>query len=326
MKWSVIGLLLLGVAAAICAVVLMSSLVSRPGIVVLPGTNQRVAVLVAKTDLPALSSVPDDAVATTTMAQNMAPADSLSEPVQVVGKVLAMPMTKGQAFTAAVFAPRGSGWNLAAQLPEGKRAVMVTLSNAASLGGLLYPGARLDVLASFSVPSGGAGRAVSITLLQNVEVLAVEGDTIGSGSPSAGQVAPKAQGAPAPAPPQNMRITLLLTPQQAEALQVAGSYGNLSLALRNPHDAAEPRQDALFLREGQLATISGDGSVAAPPPVSQLSPATATQPTRATQSVFDGKPSGQQWDVMILRGSTAEVHSFPVPKGSQTGGDNDVRN
>jgi pilus assembly protein CpaB len=331
MKWSVVGLALLGIAAAICAAVLMASWGGRPGTVALPGNNQgqRITVLVAGTDLPALSAVPDNAVAKTAVAQNLAPVDSYSEPVQVVGKVLAVPMTKGQAFTAAVFAPRGSGWSLAAELPEGKRAVMVTLANAGSLGGLLYPGARVDVLASFSVESGSTGRAVSTTLLQSVEVLAVEGETIATEpiSPS-GAGSKLLQAGTTAALPQNIRITLLLDPKQAQELQVANAYGSISLALRNPHDSAEEiRQSVMLLKEGHLATGSGEGLVVGPPQV-QPPPTTITpaQSPKSAQTLFDAKPSGQQWDVTVLRGSAAEVHSFPVLKGSHVGGDNDVRN
>jgi pilus assembly protein CpaB len=327
MKWSVVGLALLGVAAALCAAVLMASLRNRPATLVLPGAgqSQRVTVLVAQSDLPALRAVPADAVTTTTMAQNQAPDEYFSEPAQIIGKVLAAPVKKGQAFSASLFATRGSGSNLAATLPDGKRAVMVSLSNAGSLGGLLYPGARVDVLASFAVQSAATGRAMSTTLLQGIEVLAIEGETVGTDPATPAPTGSK----PSPNGPtitQNVRITLLLTPPQAEALQVAASYGNISLSLRNPTDSQEVRQNITLLKEGQLSSISG-GDLGMNPPPGPANQVALPPQSPATQPLFAVRPPAPPpWDVTVLRGSAAEVHSFPVSKSSNVGGDNDEGN
>jgi pilus assembly protein CpaB len=327
MKWSVIGLVLLGVAAAVCAAVLTVALGVRTRQIALPGAESgaRVTVIVAEADLPALSVVTAAAVTKKQLARESAPSDYFSDPVQIVGKVLALPMTAGQPFTAACFISRGPGSNLAAALPEGKRAVTVTLTDAASLGDLIYPGATVDVIASFRIQhESGGGQALSSALLQGIEVLAVEGETVGSDHPL-DQASAKVQGKIASGA-QSLRVTVLVTPKQAEALQLAMIYGNISLAMRNPKDTSSNGLEVTLLNEGQMGPMGSwvpfaplptpTTPVVAPPPPTPAEPA-ATSP-RPGASVFD-KPSTGLWDVTILRGSASESRSYPAPKSSHPG-------
>ena len=326
MKWSVIGLVLLGVAAAVCAAVLTVALGVRHGQISLPGAESgtRVTVMVAEEDLPALSIVTDSAVIKKALSRESAPSDYFSDPVQVVGKVLALPVTAGQPFTAACFTSRGPGSNLAAALPQGKRAVTVMLTDAASLADLIYPGATVDVIGSFRIQhDGGGGRALSSALLQGIEVLAVEGETIGADHP-VDQASSKVQSRVASGA-QNLRVTLLVTPKQAEALQLATIYGNISLAMRNPKDTSGNGLEVTLLNEGQLAPLGSWASVGPPPtpatPVAPPPPTPTDQaatPPRPGASVFDKPPTGL-WDITILRGSASESRSYPAPKSSHPG-------
>jgi pilus assembly protein CpaB len=87
-----------------------------------------------------------------------------------------------------------------------------------SFDGLLRPGDRVDVLLSPADPN-----ALAKTLLENVLVLTV-GGKLGQDESDAEQAAG--------------RVTLSVTPAQAELLAPQEGEGSLRLALRNPQDIA----------------------------------------------------------------------------------------
>jgi pilus assembly protein CpaB len=102
---------------------------------------------------------------------------------------------------AMVFSARGSG-------------------GASSFGGLLRPGDRVDIL--HTPGHGSSGGPVTITLLQNVVVLAVGGDT-GGGNEGGGAY-------------NGRVITVSVTPEQAQLILHASTEGPLDVVLRNPED------------------------------------------------------------------------------------------
>ena len=111
------------------------------------------------------------------MAADQAPPGAITNPVQVVGKVLLVGVIKGQPFTAESFASKESAASLAAAVRSGMPAVGVSLSDYEAISGLLYPGSVVDVLFSFKGSQEG-GETISTTLLKGVQVLAVEDRTI----------------------------------------------------------------------------------------------------------------------------------------------------
>ena len=116
----------------------------------------------------------------------------------------------------------GSGFGLAPKVPVGMRAMSVRVNDVIGVSGFVLPEARVDVLVTGS-PRGGnpaAGRMTK-TILSNVRVI------------SAGEnLEPDASGRP-----QRVAVvTLLVTPEQAELLTLAGSQGRLQMVLRNSRD------------------------------------------------------------------------------------------
>lgn len=126
------------------------------------------------------------------------------------------------------------GGGLAELVPEGKRAVSVAISNAASAGGLVSPGDHVDVIAIFSEElRGEAGTAI---VAENVEVLALSqlvlGDQLGEGETS-----PTADSGPTQI---NATVTVAASFDDAQRIALAESYGELRVLLRNPDDDSEP--------------------------------------------------------------------------------------
>jgi pilus assembly protein CpaB len=113
----------------------------------------------------------------------------------------------------------GSGIGLSTKIPPGMRATAIKSNEIVGVAGFLYPGSHVDVLATINMP-GGAGNLTQ-TVLQDVEVL------------TAGQtIEPDPQGKPQ----QVDVVTLLLTPEDSQKLQLASTQGAIQFILRNGTD------------------------------------------------------------------------------------------
>ena len=113
----------------------------------------------------------------------------------------------------------GSGIGLATKIPPGMRATAVRSNEIVGVAGFLYPGSHVDVLATCTVP--GVPGQVTLTVLQDVEVL------------TAGQtIEPDPQGKPQ----QVNVVTLLLSPEDSQKIQLASTQGVIQFVLRNGTD------------------------------------------------------------------------------------------
>jgi pilus assembly protein CpaB len=257
MKWAVIILLILGVLAALFTAVLVGTLRNDPDNTA-NGVAQKIKVVLAKKDLPAMSVVGSDDVYADSILKKDIPSGCLFEPVQAIGNVLAVPVVKGQILTTHGFVVKGSKSQLAAAIPKGMRAITVVLSESGVTGGLLYPGCIVDVLASFRLDGNDRdkGQALSTTLLQGIQVLAVEDVSVVSRDEIKQEFMTTRRSANS-----KMTVSLMVNPRQAEALQLARTYGTLSMSMRNPLDRDPMDSDTTVLSQGQLAKY---GSVLTP--------------------------------------------------------------
>jgi len=317
MKLQFVGLAAVGVVAALSAAVLVARAQSATG-----GADEaEVEVLVASRGLSAITTLESSGVTTKRVAKSQAPKDALSDPVQVLGQVLAVPMVEGQPFTATCFAGDGSGVQLAANLKNGMRAVSVALADYAVLDGLLYPGSRVDVIASFDMRSKGSRTmgVISKTLLRGIEVLAVENKTANAPKEGEGGDSKNAR----KAGDRRHRVTLLVNDTQAQSLQLAMDHGVVTLALRNPTDTAEVTEQITKLTdlgielEDPWEPETGEGSaVTAPAPVQVVEAAPPAVPAP------EAAPKVRMWNTVVLKAGNATTMSFPIPKG---GPDSDLR-
>ncbi len=147
------------------------------------------------------------------------PNGSFQNPQEVVGRPVISNILADEPVIAGRLAERGSGFGLAPVIPPGMRAVAVKVNEVVGVAGFVLPGMRVDVLVTVR-PPGDAGARTS-TILENVPVL------------SAGkQIQADASGQAVNVPV----VTLLVTPDQAELLTLAGNEGHIQLVLRNSGD------------------------------------------------------------------------------------------
>ena len=109
---------------------------------------------------------------------------------------------------------------LSGLIKNGMRAITVRLQRGSTLGGLLRPGDRIDLLLRASKDEGN----VVMPLLQNVLVLAV-GSDIGRNADNVIEMVMSGSD-----------VTLSVTVPQSQALALAQGEGSISATLRNPND------------------------------------------------------------------------------------------
>ncbi|MCE5229813.1 Flp pilus assembly protein CpaB [bacterium] len=254
MKKSIVVLVVLGVMAAVAAAVLTASISARANSQA--KSEPITKVLVAAQKIEPMTVLDLKMLLVREVPRKQAPPNAYSDPVQVVGKLVSAPLAEGQAVMPANFAPRGAGLELASQLSPGMRAVAVSLNVPSSLKGLLYPGSVVDVVVSFKLQSNNTalGEAVATTILEKVQILAVDNELV---APPEAAEANGVKKAEKPATTTNQcLVTFKVDSQQAEALQLATEYGKVSLALRNPNDKAPIDKNATLLSQGKLAGMA----------------------------------------------------------------------
>ncbi len=259
---------------------------------------EQATIVVASQTLPARTIVTEKMVQTRKIDPAAMPKDSLRDPAQVVGRVLLVAMENAQPFTAVAFAPEGSGAQMAASLPQGKRAMSFPVVGSSGLRGLLYPGSVVDVLASMPCDSGGD--AMSVTLLEGIEVLAVEAKTVYAGDDASAETKTSKVAAAAL---DRMTVAVLVDGEQAQRLQLAMKHGTLSLALRNPLDNRKPASKPTHL----LAMMGRDE------PAPKLQPLPATQPAMVAATAKPA-PLPPAWVTTVITGGQVQTVNFPAEK------------
>ena len=146
-------------------------------------------------------------------------------------RVLKTNLVPGEIVTEAKLAPHGTMGGMSALISEGKRAITVRVNDVIGVAGFALPGNYVDVIVHTEreAPQGEQVQrgmlSVSKIVLERILVLAVAQEV------SRDETKPKVVNA----------VTLEVTPEQAENLDLARGVGTLSLALRNQVDATLPK-------------------------------------------------------------------------------------
>jgi pilus assembly protein CpaB len=158
------------------------------------------------------------------------PADSVPKGAftdlqKLAGRVLKSSVLLGEPVSETKLAPTGTLGGLSALIAEGKRAITVRVNDVVGVAGFALPGNYVDIIVSTqkdAPPGVSAARETNISkiVLERILVLAVAQEV------SRDETKPKVVNA----------VTLEVTPEQAEKLDLARSVGTLSLVLRNQID------------------------------------------------------------------------------------------
>lgn len=233
---------------------------------------------VVPTVVAARDIAPGERLTATDLAPSKAPAalvptGSFQNPGDLADRVALTGMVRGQAVLENLLAPIGTAAGVQALIPPGMRAITLQVNEFSGLAGLLVPGCRVDII---SVIRNDEQRdSIARTIVQNVEVRAV-GRQVAPTTPPPAETGP---GAPPVVIANN--VTLLVTPEQAEAVQLASVGGSPWLVLRNSKD------DEPFVTDGtSTADLRGDKGATFGPDSTKLAFTPPALPEPATP-VFD---------------------------------------
>jgi pilus assembly protein CpaB len=196
-------------------------------------------------------------------------------------------MVAGQTVLETLLAPAETGAGLQALVPRGMRALTIEVNEMSGVAGQLTPGSRVDVIATLTGVDARQD-VVTRTVAQAVPVTAV-GQRVAK--PAGAQPA----GAAAEAPQVTKSVTLLVTPQQAELIQLVSSAARCTLALRGSRDRESFESEGVSL--SQLR-----GQVENELPVTPVTVTPATVPVVQVPNVVkpgDKRPKTRTVEVIV---------------------------
>jgi pilus assembly protein CpaB len=155
---------------------------------------------------------------------DITPPKVVSNAQQLQGRVVTVPISKGEPILESKLAPEGTAAGLSGLLDHNMLAVTVKTDEVSGVAGFVNPGDRIDVLVELPKGGGKDGEDhYSKIILQNLKVLSK-----GQVWDQTGEKKPKVV----------PTVTLEVSPEQAEMLNLATFQGKIRLALRNQANKA----------------------------------------------------------------------------------------
>jgi len=178
-------------------------------------------VVVAAGDIQLGSRLTSQMLKTVDWPSGSIPPGAIAKADALEDRVVKTSILRGEPILDAKLAPVGTKGGLSAVIPEGKRAMTVRVNDVIGVAGFALPGNYVDIVVNTQLDGkGGGDRQISKIVLEHILVLAVAQEA------NRDETKPRVVNA----------VTLELTPEQAEKLDLARSVGTLSLVLRNQVD------------------------------------------------------------------------------------------
>ena len=252
-----------------------------------------------------------DRLTTAAIAASNVPAGAFTNPDLIAGRVSVVPIIPGQTILEQFLAPKGAGSGLQALVPSGMRAITIDVSESSGLAGMLIPGCHVDVVAT-SLASDNPDRSMSRTIVQNLQVVAV-GQRLSGPRPEAERETALTR-----------TVTLLATPHDSQAIDLAIATSRLRLVLRATGDASDVDDDSVL-----MADLRGGASIVIPTTVPQNANANSNssqqQPT-TQPAVVNADDGTERHVVRLIEGSRERQVIFkdkrPDPASESAATDN----
>jgi len=189
--------------------------------------------LVAVQDIPKNFKLDETMVKVEDIPRHWRQPGALTQFEDILGQISANPIQAGeQVLLTKLVSLEDAG--LAYKIPKKKRAIAVAVYDVNAVGGHVKPGNYVDLLGSFDFGSGDKADLRTVTLFQNVHVLAV-GDDLGQTVPQnqAGQSNVGAENFARQTQINNGTIVVSLSPLDCQKVVLAQEMGTLTLTLRS---------------------------------------------------------------------------------------------
>ena len=314
----------LGLVAAIVA----SQLVNQKQVVVGKGETLQAAmdlrdVVVAKRDVPPGGTLSADDLVIAHIDAKAAPFNPITDPTKYYGRVAKIQIPRGQLLAETSLAESGVSGGLPGVIPVGFRAMTLEVNEFSGVAGLLEPGNHVDILArvaeSDNAAASGNTAQMTRTVVQNVTVIAVGPSLTSKQSQSVDPaLAPVVPDAAPAARPLARSITILVTPDDAEKIDLAAATNQARFALRASND-----DKTAPVKGATLASIRGTSPVAEHGPAEVEVAADHKDPADTVfgpnaKPAFKPKPNGRS--ITVIRAgvpSQIDVEEPVKPLGAE---------
>jgi pilus assembly protein CpaB len=224
-------------------------------------------VIVAAADIELGSKINTEMLTTVDWPSSSLPPGAFKDTKELQDRIVKVSLMRGEPVLERKLSPIGTLGGLSAVIAEGKRAMTVRVNDVVGVAGFALPGNYVDVMvnAQQEKTKGEEGKQISKTVLERVLVLAVAQEA------GRDDTKPKVVSA----------VTLELSPEDSEKLDLARSVGTLSLVLRNQVDQKSVATTGVTKNE---LFSDRKASVLAPSAASALVKPSKPRPTRAVQA------------------------------------------
>lgn len=275
------AILIIGVALvlALGAVVLAAKWMGEQG----PAGTR---VVVAATEIGQGARILPASLQLTDWPAGSMPPGAITDMKLLEGRIARGDIARGEPVLESKLAPAGTLGGLSAVVASGKRAMTVRVNDVVGVAGFALPGNYVDILVNLAPTNSDLAQnagSISKIVLERILVLAVAQES------AVDDTKPRVVNA----------VTLELTPNEVEKLDLARSIGSLSLVLRNQIEA-QPANTTGATRESVLGL----------PALSAQAPAPVRDPAPRTVPVTPRQPSAPRDGVLVIRGLDAASQSF----------------
>ncbi|QAU33458.1 Flp pilus assembly protein CpaB [Janthinobacterium sp. 17J80-10] len=246
-------------------------------------------VVVATIDIELGNKITPQMLTTVDWPSGSVPAGTFKDLAELQERVAKVSVLRGEPILEGKLAPVGTRGGLSAVIAEGKRAMTVRVNDVVGVAGFALPGNYVDVMVNTQRDGDNRhddSKQISKTVLEHVLVLAVAQEA------SRDDTKPKVVSA----------VTLELSPEDSEKLDLARNVGTLSLVLRNQVDKLSVATVGITKKQlfGEVATV----------PVKLAS--APRQPVSAKPAVARVRPDVQPPShcIEVIQGGSRTVNCF----------------
>ncbi|MFK7820143.1 MAG: Flp pilus assembly protein CpaB [Planctomycetaceae bacterium] len=266
---------------------------------------ETVSVLVATADLSATARLDESNSEFKAVPVDQVPEGAITDRAQYLERQLLVRLLPGDWVTETKLSDKGS-YGIESQIPPGMRVVSVPVNLTTSHSGMLAPGNRVDVMLTYQARTDSGSMQRTRTVLQYIEIFAVD---------------KLIDGAKASVNDGSRNVSVLVTPEQASLLLLAGKKGDIHLALRSNSDVEqvanvdidESRLDGISLegaeqsRQDMLNDLYGLGEEGEPlaESVDQQLEAAAADSVAGQVTVVEPEQTQPVWEMTIYSGGEA---------------------
>lgn len=252
----------------------------------------------------------DDAMTTfKEMPVELIPSDAVTKPEEFADRALRVKAFPGTPILKAMLGEQGE-FGVSSDIPQGMRVVAISVTATSAVAGFVKPGDRIDIQVTYKVREKGQYKSRTKTILEYIEVFAADKtrEMVDSENDSIYK-----------------NLSVLVTPEQANIIRLAGSKGSLDLSLRHPDDEEHTQiaditeddllgQPSLFGEDGMPITENQEGDEIAASGENDLrsliNKETADTATPVEEEPVEEKEEPKQpetWTIVIYSGDEKNV-------------------